>query len=315
MRPRVGERSRAESGLSNLTCLRSTPILATMAAQHDQPRLRRALLGIRREDVEALQARLAETQDRNAELASNLESVRLALGEAAGWSERLPAGLRDLATLAAGESVDDAEPRLAAAVLALAGEHLLASVDVSIGEPAGDLQRETRVNENGRPVLTIVRLGGCVVDCVWQPGVDAGQDTTRIVEALCIAVVCSLAGVATARIERDPVTQLGDERSLARHEALRARLQQPAGTVCVVFDENSAVKYRKLFGGMAWEAALSRVAAELDRIAHAHGGQAYQVSKLSIRLLVDAGDVDAAAMAAQEELDDYDGLTWRVDVP
>jgi hypothetical protein len=81
-----------------------------MAAQHDQPRLRRALLGIRREDVQALQARLAETQDRNAELASNLESARLALGEAAGWSDRLPAALRDLATLAAGESVDDAEP-------------------------------------------------------------------------------------------------------------------------------------------------------------------------------------------------------------
>jgi hypothetical protein len=205
-------------------------------------------------------------------------------------------------------------PRLAAAVLALAGEHLLASVDVSIGEPAGEIERETRVNENGRPVLTIVRLGGCVVECVWQPGVDAGLDTTRIVEALCIAVVCSLAGVATARVERDPVTQLGDERSLARHEALRTRLQQPAGTVSVVFDENSTVKYQKLFGGMAWEAALSRVAAELDRIASAHGGQAYQVSKLSIRLLVDAGDVDAAVMAAQEQLADYDRLSWRVDV-
>ncbi len=118
--------------------------------------------------------------------------------------------MRDLATLAAGESVDDAEPRLAAAVLALAGEHLLASVDVSIGEPAGELERETRVNENGRPVLTIVRLGGCVVDCTWQPGVNAGLDTTQIVEALCIAVVCSLAGIAASRIERDPVTQLGD---------------------------------------------------------------------------------------------------------
>jgi hypothetical protein len=293
-----------------------------MAAQHDQPRLRRALLGIRREDVEALQARLTETQDHNAELALNLESARLALREAAGWSDRLPAGLRDLATLAAGESVHDAEPRLAAAVLALAGEHLLASVDVSIGEPAGDLQRETRVNENGRPVLTIVRLGSCVVDCVWQPGVDAGLDTTRIVEALSTAVVCSLAGIATARIERDPVTQLGDQRSLARHEALRARLQQPAGTVSVVFDESSTIAYQKLFGGMAWEAALSRVAADLDLIARAHGGQAYQfsppadqVTVLEFRLLVDAVDLDAAAMAAQEGLADYDGLIFRVDVP
>jgi hypothetical protein len=293
-----------------------------MAAQHDQPRLRRALLGIRREDVEALQARLAETQDRSAELASSLESARLALGEAAGWSDRLPAALRDLATLAAGESVDDAEPRLASAVLALAGEHLLASVDVSIGEPTGELQRETRVNENGRPVLTIVRLGGCVVDCVWQPGVDAGLDTTRIVEALSTAVVCSLAGIAASRVQRDPVTQLGDQRSLARHEALRARLQQPAEVVGVVFDENSTVEYRKLFGGMAWEAALSRVAADLDEIARAHGGQAYQVSPpsgqvmvLEFRLLVDAGDVDAAALAAERQLGDYDGLSWRVDVP
>ncbi len=109
---------------------------------------------------------------------------------------------------------------------------------------------------------------------------------------------------------------------MARHEALRARVQQPAGMVSVVFDENSAIKYQKLFGGMAWEAALSRVAADLDGIARAHGGQAYQVSPppdqvtvLQFRLLVNAGDVDAAAMAAQEELADYDGLIFRVDVP
>ncbi len=123
-------------------------------------------------------------------------------------------------------------------------------------------------------------------------------------------------------MQRDPVTQLGDERSLARHEALRARLRQPAGTVRVVFDENSTVEYQKLFGGMAWDAALSRVAADLDEIARAHGGQAYQVSPppdqvtvLQFRLLVDAGDVDAAAVAAQAGLADYDGLSWRVDVP
>ena len=74
------------------------------------------------------------------------------------------------------------------------------------------------------------------------------------------------------------MTQLGDERSLARHQALRDRLEQPAGIVDVVFDEHSTVEYQKLFGGMAWDAALSRVAADLDQIARAHGGQAYQVS-------------------------------------
>jgi hypothetical protein len=73
---------------------------------------------------------------------------------------------------------------------------------------------------------------------------------------------------------------------------------------------------------MAWDAALSRVAADLDEIARAHGGQAYQVSPppdqvtvLEFRLLLDAGDVDAAAVAAQAQLADYDGLSWRVDVP
>ena len=84
-------------------------------------------------------------------------------------------------------------------MLALAGEHLLARVEVSLGEPAGELDRNTTRNDNDRPIRTLVRLGGCVVDCTWQPGVDAGPDTTGIVEALSTAVVCSLAGVAASR--------------------------------------------------------------------------------------------------------------------
>ncbi len=294
-----------------------------MAEEDAQPRRRWALFGVQRAYVDALEAKHSEARAENAELTSSLSSARLALGESAGWSKRLPAGLSELSSLAAGDLVgEDVQGRLGAAVLALAGEHLLARVEVSLGEPAGELDRDTSWNDNGRPIRTLVRLGGCVVDCTWQPGVDAGPDTTGVIEGLCTAVVCSLAGVTASRVQRDPVTQLGDERSLARHEALRARLQQPAGTVDVVFDENSAVEYQKLFGGMAWDAALSRVAADLDQIARAHGGQAYQVSPppdqvsvLEFRLLVDAGDVDAAAVAAQAQLADYDGLSWRVDVP
>ena len=294
-----------------------------MAEEDAQPRRRGALFGVRRDYVDALEAKHAEVLAENAELTSGLRSARLALDESAGWSKRLPASLAELASLAAGDLVgEDVQGRLGAAVLALAGEHLLARVEVSLGEPAGELDRDTTWNDNSRPIRTLVRLGGCVVDCTWQPGVDAGRDTTGVIEGLCTAVVCSLVGVAASRVQRDPVTQLGDERSLARHQALRARLQQPAGTVRVVFDENSTVEYQKLFGGMAWDAALSRVAADLDEIARAHGGQAYQVSPppdqvtvLEFQLLVDAGDVDAAAVAAQAQLAHYDGLRWRVDVP
>ncbi len=294
-----------------------------MAEEDAQPRRRGALFGVRRDYVDALEAKHNESLAESAELTSGLRSARLALDESAGWSKRLPAGLAELASLAAGDLVgEDVQGRLGAAVLALAGEHLLARVEVSLGEPTGELDRDTTWNDNGRPIRTLVRLGGCAVDCTWQPGVDAGPDTTGVIEGLCSAVVCSLAGVAASRVQRDPVTQLGDERSLARHEALRERLRQPAGIVRVVFDENSTVEYQKLFGGMAWDAALSRVAADLDEIARAHGGQAYQVSPppdqvtvLEFRLLLDADDVDAAAVAAQAQLADYDGLSWRVDVP
>jgi hypothetical protein len=245
-----------------------------------------------------------------------LESAQLALGESAGWCERLPVGLGELASLAAGErDTKDVQGRLGAAVLAVAGEHLIAQVLVSLGDPAGELERGTTWNENGRPVRTTVRLGGCVVDCTWQPEVDAGRDTASVIEGLCSAVVCSLAGVAASHVQRDPVTQLGDERACARHEALRVRLGQPTGAVGVVFDEQSTVDYTGLYGRVAWDAALSRVAAELDRIAHEHGGQAYHVARLGFRLLVDGDSVEAAAIATEQELTEYDGLLWRVDVP
>ncbi|HEY7933600.1 MAG TPA: hypothetical protein VID48_07225 [Solirubrobacteraceae bacterium] len=293
-----------------------------MAVDDVQPRLRRALLGIRRGDVDAFVARLANaTADRekarseSAELAERLRSAHLALGEAAGWSERLAVGLGEFASLAAGDlPVEDVAGRLGAAVLAVAGEHLVAELRVSLGDPAGELERGTSWNENGRPVSTVVRLGGCVVDCTWQPGVNAGPDTARVVEGLCSAVVCSLAGVAVSRVKRDVVSQLGDGRALARHEALQERLEQPLGVVTVVVDERSMVGHRELYGRVAWTAALADAAGVLERIARAHGGQAYHPSDLEFRLLVPQGAVGDVRDVVDRAVADYEGLVFDVGV-
>jgi hypothetical protein len=291
-----------------------------MAGESVHPRLRWVPFGFRRAGVEALQARLAQTESdlatvraENAGLTTDLSSARLALNETAGWSERLPVGLAELAQLAGGSALDEqSSARLAASILAVAGEHLIAGVEVGFGDPTGDLSQATTRNDNGRPVRTVVQLGQCVVDCTWQPGVDAGEDTTRIVEGLCAAVVRSLAGVAASRVTRDLVTQLGDERAFHRHLALRARLEAPAATIDVVVDPHSQLAHSELYGRKAWEAALARAAAELDRIAHAHGGQAYHFSDLAFALLVDEQHLDTATAAAEEELEDYDGVIFRV---
>lgn len=286
-----------------------------MAADNDQPQLRRVWFGgFHRGDVEALQTYLASTEadlgqarSQNAELTRNVESARLALGDAAGWSERLPTAVQELSRLAAGDlGGKDRDGRIASAVLAVAGEHLIAGVEVSLGEPTGELQHATTWNENGRPVRTVVQQGECALDCTWQPAAEAGQDTAGIIESLCEAVVCSLVSTITSRVEREVVTQLGDHRSLKRHEALRIRQGQPAGTVSVVADEASAATHTELYGREAWSAALALAAAALDQIARDHGGQAYQLSKRGFVLLVDAADVDAVAAAAEEELADYD---------
>ena len=96
------------------------------------------------------------------------------------------------------------------------------------------------------------------MDCTWQPGIEAGPDTAEVVESLATAVVFSLAGVEGSRAERDTVTQLGDKRSLARHLALRKRLEQPAAIVNVTVDGQSAIEYRELYGRMAWSASLAQ---------------------------------------------------------
>jgi hypothetical protein len=290
------------------------------------PQRRRALLGVNKDYTDALEASLAKTEQslaeaktENAAITEDLQSARLALKETAGWSERLPVALRELASLAAGELDGEyAEQELAEAVLVLAGEHLLASVDIKRGDPAGEIESEieskTQRNENGRPIRTSVRAGTCQVDCTWQPGIEAGPDTAEVVESLATAVVFSLAGVEGSRAERDTVTQLGGKRSLARHLALRRRLEQPVAIVNVVVDGQSVIEYRELYGRMAWSASLAQTAGILERLARGHGGQAYQAADREFRLLVDAEEAERACERAEEALADEDGLIFRVSI-
>jgi hypothetical protein len=291
-----------------------------------KPQRRRALLGVHKEYADALEASRAQTEQflsaaktENAGLTEDLLSARQALKETAGWSERLPAALETLASLAAGElPAEYAEQELAEAVLVLAGEHLLASVDIKRGDPAGgiesEIESETQRNQNGRPIRTSVRAGNCAVDCTWQPGIEAGPDTTEVVESLATAVVCSLAGIEGSRAERDVVTQLGDKKSLARHVALRNRLAQPVAIVNVVVDGQSVIEYRELYGRMAWSASLAQTAGILERLARGHGGQAYQAADREFRLLVDAEEAERACERAEEALADEDGLIFRVSI-
>ncbi len=287
-----------------------------------EPQRKSALFGVQRAYVDALEASLAQTEQTLAEaktentgLTEDLQSARLALKETAGWSERLPSALQQLASLAAGELDGEyAEQELAEAVLELAGEHLLASVDIKRGDPTGEIASETQRNEHGRPIRTSVRAGTCAVNCAWQPGIEAGPDTSEVVESLCRAVVFSLAGVEGSRAERDTVTQLGGKRSLARHLALRKRLEQPAAIVNVAVDGQSVIEYRELYGRMAWSAALAQTAAILERLARGHGGQAYQAADREFRLLVDAGQAEQACERAEQALADQDGLIFRVQI-
>jgi hypothetical protein len=295
-----------------------------MPGKDAEPRRKGALFGVQRAYVDALEERLvqagadlATARAKSADLTESLESASQALAETAGWAERLPAALQDLATLAAGDlNTDDetAEGRLANAVLILAGDHLLASVNVTTGDPTGELQKETQRNENGRPIRTTARIGACAVDCTWQPGVDAGSDTTGIIERLATAVVCSLVGVASTRAKRDIVTQLGDKQALARHLALRTRQNQPAAIVNVTVNGESQIEHQELFGRMAWDASLADAASTLDRLARANGGQAYQTGDRDFRLLVDVDQAEQTQDQAAEALEEYDGLIFRVSI-
>jgi hypothetical protein len=291
-----------------------------MPGKDAEPRRKAALFGVQRAYVDTLEASLAETeqalaraQAENAGLTEDLQSARLALKETAGWSERLPAALEKLASLAAGDLPEEyAEQDLAEAVLELIGEHLLASVAIKRGDPTGEVESETQRNENGKPIRTSVRAGACQVSCTWQPGIQAGPDTAEVVESLCRAVVFSLAGVEGARVERDVVTQLGDSRSLARHLALRRRLAQPAAIVNVTVDGQSVIVYGELYGRLAWSASLADAASVLDRLARLHGGQAYQVGSRCFRVLVDVDRVEQARELVMEALEECEGLVFAV---
>lgn len=286
-----------------------------MPGKDTRPRRKRALLGVQGAYVDTLEAGLTQAQAENERLTESLQSARSALNESTGWSQRLPSALRELASLAAGEVSENPEQSLANAILTVAGEHLLASVNVTRGDPAGDVERSTQRNENGRPISTVVRLGRCEANCTWQPGVEAGPETTEIIEGLCTAVVCSLAGAMNARVGREVVTQLGDRKALARHLALRNRLDQPAQLVRVRVDGESAIKHRELYGRLAWSAALAETAGVLDRVARAYGGQAYQTADREFRLLVDADRTQQACELAERATEEYDELIIRIDVP
>lgn len=286
-----------------------------MAGKDTRPQRKRALLGVQGEYVDTLEAALAQVEGENERLTASLQSARSALAESTGWSKRLPQALRELANLAAGNvSEENPEQTLANAILAVAGEHLLAAVNVTQGDPTGELEKSTERNENGRPISTVIKLGACEANCTWQPGVDAGPDTTEIIEGLCTAVVCSLAGTINARAEREVITQLGDKRSLARHLALRNRQNQPAQLVRVRVDGESAIKHREVYGRLAWSAALAETAGVMDRVARAYGGQAYQTSDREFRLLIDADKAAQACELAERATAEYDELTIRIDL-
>lgn len=262
--------------------------------------LRRAVFGgVRRDDVAALQAALAQAQQ-------DLLLARAALEESAGWARRLPVALSELAKLAAGES-DGEDPfeRLAAAIQEVAGAHLLASVEFVhvYSETRTEYDERTEWHGPGRPRSTEVRLGQNVVRCVWADSL-AGEDTVRLIAGLCRSVLFALLGVgnASTREMRGVVTQLGDGQALARHIALRERLGQPTSELHIEVAANGAEGYHSLYGGFSWDAAFADAGSTLEEVAHRCGGQAYQVGPLTFRLLVDEDCGNDARDELQERL-------------
>ena len=257
--------------------------------------------GFNRGDVAALQALLARTQEELDEArnlaeqereqhALQVKSLRGALDESAGWAQRLPPALWELMKLAAGEADREGlDQRLAEAIHEVVGWHLLASVEISRGDSVGEVDQRTEWDTTGRPSSTTTRFGEYAVACVWDPRADVDEDIVGIVESLCVVALFSLAGAAEAsmREQRGIVTQLGDGHALARHRALRERLDQHTSELSVEVNEDSAGEHRMLYGQVAWDASFADAGAALEEIAHRHGGAAYQVGALSFRLLID----------------------------
>ena len=270
--------------------------------------------------TDALEASLAQTEQslaeanaENAGLKEDLQSARLALKETTGWSERLPAALQELASLAAGDLAGEyAEQELAEAVLELAGEHLLASVDIKRGDPAG----ESRANaaQRARKADPYKRARGHPRSGLHlAAGHRSGPGHSRGRGIPGTAVVCSLAGVEghAPSATRSPSSATRIPRQASRPAPAP---EQPAAIVNVTVDGQSAIEYRELYGRMAWSAGLAQSAGILDRLARGHGGQAYQAADREFRLLVDADQAEQACELAEEALADQDGLIFRLSI-
>ncbi len=273
----------------------------TSASRPRELQLRRVLFGgVNREDAAAQGEHLGRTQAR-------LKDTRQALVEAAGWAGRLPVALADLARLAAGEADwQDPDGHFAAVVHEVAGRHLLAGVElvhVYSATPV-ECEQQTEWQAPGSPLTTSVRVGTRMLRCRWLAGIEAGSDTVAVVERLCCAVLFAFVGLDAAgeREQRGVLTQLGDERTLARHRALRERLGQPASELAVEIERESAGAHRTLFGEVAWQASFAEAGATLEEVAYRCGGQAYQLAGLTFALLIDRDRGEDAKTELDERL-------------
>jgi hypothetical protein len=274
--------------------------------------LRRVLFGgVHREDAAALQELLEGTQ-------AELRLVRSALEESVGWAERLPAALADLARLAAGDSAwEDPETHFAAAIKTVAGERLLAEVEIASvyaeGSTGGEQHTEWRTPS--APLRTDVRVGTRLCRCTWSPDARAGEETTAVIESLCRAVLFSLAGLDAAgeRDQRWIVTQMADGRAYARAMALRERLSQPTATVAIYADPESAGEHREVYGQIAWEASFADAGAVIEEVANRAAGQAYQTHERTFAVVLDPSRADDVETELREHLEDRElrFVVWR----
>jgi hypothetical protein len=267
--------------------------------------------GVRREDAEALQQELAETRAR-------LATTAKALAESTPWAERLPEALSDLACLAAADSEwEDPETHLAAVIKTLAGDHLLAEVEIAsvYADNPTNCEQHTEWRAPDTPLRTEVRVGTRLCRCTWADTASAGEETTTVIESLCRAVLFSLAGLDVAR-ERDQrwiVTQMADGRACTRALALRERLSQPTATVAIYADPESAGEHREVYGQIAWEASFADAGAVIEEVASRAAGQAYQTYEHTFTVVLDPARADDVETELRERLEGRElrFVVWR----
>ena len=198
-------------------------------------------------------------------------------------------------------------------VLAVAGEHLIAGVEVGFGDPTGDLSQATTRNDNGRPdphgraARAVRRRLHLATRRRRRRGHDPDRRgplcCRRALARGCRRVACSPVISSRSSATSAPFTAT----SRCAHAWRRPLPRSPSSSI-----RRASSRTAELYGRKAWEAALARAAAELDRLARAHGGQAYHVEDLAFALLVDEQHLDTVVAAAEEELADYDGLIFAV---